>query len=474
MRTREQLAARLNELQTIMQGIVAANPVTVPKEEQDKFDAAMAEANAVKAEEAELVEAEKRSAANRAALAAIQPITTRTTQSQSVFAGSQADTANVTIKSEVMTAQEIVTRFSNCPERKPLDLTAKNGGFRTLGEQLQAIAQAGITNGRGEDPRLHWGNTTPQMAVSGSGASVPSDGGFLIQRDVANDFTSRLVTDGDVLSRVDTTDISANADRLTVNMVDETSRVTGSRWGGVQTYWGAEADTATAKKPKFRQMELTLKDIIGLAYVTDRLLMDANALQSIYTKAFAEEFTFVMEDGVFNGTGAGQMLGILNSNAKVSVTRTTASHVKYEDVVNMWARMYARSRKDAVWFINQDIEPDLYAMSLAIGTAGVPVYMPAGGLSGSQYATLYGKPVIATEYNASLGTVGDIVLADLGQYAMIRKGGLQSDSSIHVRFIYNESTFRWIYRTDGQPKWTTPVTPAKGSNTKSPFIVLAT
>jgi HK97 family phage major capsid protein len=158
----------------------------------------------------------------------------------------------------------------------------------------------------------------------------------------------------------------------------------------------------------------------------------------------------------------------------VSVTRTTSSHIKYEDVVNMWSRLYARSRKDAVWFINQDIEPDLYAMSLTIGTAGVPVYMPAGGLSGNQYATLYGRPVIATEYNASLGTVGDIVLADLGQYAMIRKGGLQSDSSIHVRFIYNESTFRWIYRTDGQPKWTTPVTPAKGSNTKSPFIVLAT
>jgi HK97 family phage major capsid protein len=113
-------------------------------------------------------------------------------------------------------------------------------------------------------------------------------------------------------------------------------------------------------------------------------------------------------------------------------------------------------------------------MSLAIGVAGAPAWLPANAAAGQPYSTLMGLPVIATEYSATYGTVGDIVLADLSEYVMIRKGGMRADSSIHVRFINNESTFRWIYRTDGMPKWTVPITPAKGSNSRSPFISLAT
>lgn len=472
--TREQLAARKEQLKQQMTTLLGDKAV-LTAEEKSQFDTLSAEATEIDGKVAALDKQEKDLNDARASLAAMKPVVVpRRADTQDTFTAANPADGQVVIKSEVMTLEEIRTRFANCPERKPAILTKTNGGFQNLGEQLQQIAQVAITNNSIVDPRLHWGQLTPQMAISGAGASVPSDGGYQIQKDIATDFTSRLISEGEILNRVDTTEISANSDRLTVNMVDETSRANGSRWGGVQTYWGAEADTATAKKPKFRQTELILKDIIGLAYVTDRLLMDAQALQAIYTKAFGEEFTFTMEDGVFNGTGAGQMLGILPSNAKVSVTRKTTGHVNYEDIVSMWSRVWARSRMNACWFINQDIEPDLYTMSLAIGTAGTAVYLPAGGISGQQYATLYGKPVIATEYNASLGTVGDIVCADLSQYAMIRKGGLVADSSIHVRFIYNESTFRWIYRTDGQPKWTVPVTPAKGSNTKSPFVVLST
>ena len=104
----------------------------------------------------------------------------------------------------------------------------------------------------------------------------------------------------------------------------------------------------------------------------------------------------------------------------------------------------------------------------------MPVYLPPGGLSGDRFARLKGAPVIPTEFNPTLGTVGDIMLVDLSQYLLIDKGGPQADSSIHVRFINNEKTFRFIYRVDGRPLWNTVLTPAKGSNTLSPFVALAT
>ena len=112
-------------------------------------------------------------------------------------------------------------------------------------------------------------------------------------------------------------------------------------------------------------------------------------------------------------------------------------------------------------------------MGLVVGTGGTPAYMPPGGLSASPYGTLFGRPVIAVEYCATLGTLGDIMLVDLNEYLMIDKGGMESASSIHVRFIYDETTFRFVYRVDGQPIWNSALTPFKGTNTQSPYVVLA-
>ena len=113
-------------------------------------------------------------------------------------------------------------------------------------------------------------------------------------------------------------------------------------------------------------------------------------------------------------------------------------------------------------------------MSIAVGTGGVPVYMPAGGLSAAPYDTLYSRPVLPVEHCAALGTVGDILFADFGQYLLADKGGIQSASSIHVQFLTDETVFRFLYRVDGQPLWHAPLTPASGGSTRSPFVSLAT
>jgi len=105
----------------------------------------------------------------------------------------------------------------------------------------------------------------------------------------------------------------------------------------------------------------------------------------------------------------------------------------------------------------------------------VPVYLPAGGISGQPYGTIFGRPVIAIEQASDdVGTTGDIMLADLSQYLMIEKGSLETASSIHVRFLYDEQVFRFIYRCDGQPLWNSTLTAYGGNNTVSPFVVLTT
>ncbi|MBQ7798292.1 MAG: phage major capsid protein [Clostridia bacterium] len=336
-------------------------------------------------------------------------------------------------------------------------------GFRSFGEQMMAVYRASTPAGR-IDRRL----TT--RSASGLNETNPSDGGFLVQKDFVADLLKRTYETGVIASKVHKIPLTTNANGIKINAIDEVSRANGSRWGGIQTYWENEADQITGSKPKFRSMDLSLKKLTGLCYVTDELLQDASALENVLKQGFAEEFGFKIDDAILRGTGAGQPLGILNSDSLVTVAKESGqtSKITVANLVKMWSRLWSRSRANSVWYINPELEPELY--QLTVGDK--PVYIPAGGLSDAPYGTLFGRPVLPLEQCEELGKTGDIILADFSQYLLIDKGGINATSSIHVRFLYDENVFRFIYRVDGQPVWNKPLTPYKGSATVSPFVAL--
>ncbi len=199
-------------------------------------------------------------------------------------------------------------------------------------------------------------------------------------------------------------------------------------------------------------------------------------MDTLINQMVAEEIGFQVDDKIIRGTGAGVPLGILSSPCLITVTKEVgqlANTIEGENIIKMWARMYAPSRAKAVWFINQDVEPQLLDMTLGAGATPNLVYLPPGGLSGAPYATLLGKPVIPIEQCSTLGTVGDIILADMSQYLVGQKStGIEAATSIHVKFVYDETAFRFVLRVDGQPWWKTALTPYQGTNTVSPFVVL--
>ena len=304
------------------------------------------------------------------------------------------------------------------------------------------------------------------LKASGLNEAIPSEGGFLVTPDIASGIFENMWGVGNVLSRFSPINVQGNG--LTINAVDETSRATGSRMGGVTGYWMAEAATKTASKPKFRQIDLKLKKVAALVYATDELLQDSGALNSWITRNVPNELRFLVEDSIIDGDGVGKPLGILRSGALVSATRADAGKVADEDISGMWSRRYI-GPQDYVWFANASVMPQLYAMTVG----DTPVYVPPGGFSDSPYGLLFGRPVIETEYNPYLGTVGDILLASPSQYALITKGGIQAASSIHVKFVEDETAFRFVYRVDGQPIWASAVTAFDGTATISPFVALA-
>jgi len=347
--------------------------------------------------------------------------------------------------------------------------------FRSFGEQLLAVAahSRGSVEAAKKIERCH----VLMRAATGLNETQGSDGGWLVQQDYSAELLKRTYETGVLLGQCRRIGISSNSNALTIKGIDETSRVNGSRWGGVQVYWEGEADAIAASRPKFRTMTIPLGKVVGAYYATEEVLEDAPALAGVVNEAISEEFSFKLEDGVIRGTGNGQLQGVLNCAALVTVAKEgsqSAAGIILDNIVKMRSRLWSRSRLNSRWYINQDCEPQLNVLSLTVGNNSYPVLMPATGISGAPYDTMYGRPVIPIEQCETMGTKGDILLLDLSQYLIIDKGSMKSAESIHVRFLNDERCFKFTYRVGGQPLWHSALTPYKGSNTLSPFVALAT
>ncbi len=303
--------------------------------------------------------------------------------------------------------------------------------------------------------------------------SQPSLGGFLIGETFSEELIGSLYSPDRLPGMVRKVTLTGNTNTFKQSGFDETSRANGSRWGGIQSYYEQEGGKKTKSKPKFRQIELGLIKLIGLCYAGDELVQDAARFGEYLREAFTDEINFKVTNSILNGTGSGQPLGIGNSGALVTCDKEvgqTADTIIWENILAMLKRYRPMTPGAGIFVVNQDCLGELLSMSIPIGTSGIPVYQP-GNIPGGA-GMLAGMRVLFSEASPTLGDAGDILLLDPRAYLLIDKAGIQSASSIHLRFDYDETTYRWVYRHNGQPLFASPITPYKGSDTVSPFFVI--
>ena len=394
----------------------------------------------------------------------------------------QADSIMDELSKPEDTADPLFNQIHDETNQKPQNTDQQNiqvskHEYRDFGDQLMDVFTVANVNAM-SDQRQKAVNRLEDIrnAATGLGETVQSDGGFLVQ----TDFVSTLMRDaydtGKLVSSCSPLPITSPSNGAKIPGIDETSRANGSRWGGVRTYWEGEGDEMTASKLKFREIELRLRKLTGLCYATDEMLQDAPLMGAYINMAFAEEFGFAFDDAIVRGTGAGQPLGILNAGAKVSVAKESgqsADSIVAENIMKAYSRMDPRSLSRAKWYVNQECWPQIFQLHLAVGTGGVPLYIEPGKLPDAPNGALLGRPIVPIEQCSALGDAGDIVFADLSRYIWADKGQMQAATSIHVRFLYNETAFKFVVRVDGQPMQASPITPYKGSATVSPFVTLA-
>ena len=359
----------------------------------------------------------------------------------------------------------------------PIDKDEK-GGFGSISHFAAHVAKADRSGGRNVTPELaKW----LKKAASATSLVEGEDqyGGYLIPPEFRSNLMLAVTQMNEILPRCTGVPMKSTMIKIPyVNGFDESGSLV---YGGIQWKWLDELATKTETRPKFGQITLELKKIAGLAYASDEILEDSPmSMENILRNGFRDGLNFALNNVFIRGSGAGQPLGILNAPCLVSVAKEAgqlAATIMFENIVNMYSRIHDTS--GAVWLANQNTLPQLAAMSLAVGTGGAPVWLPAGGISGAPYDTLMGKPLIWSKHCSTLGTVGDIILADWSQYLVGQKAGQGADgkydTSIHLKFDADQTCFRFVFRIDGQPWWPTYLTPPQSTgSTLSPFVVLAT
>lgn len=351
-------------------------------------------------------------------------------------------------------------------------------GFRSFGAFAQTVMNHYRNNVTDEVGRLR------NIATTYGGEGVGADGGFLIPPTFSQEIWQKVMGEDNLLTRCAPLQTDGNS-----IMIPKDETTPWQTTGGVQVYWEGEASQIPTSKPLFEMGNFRLSKLTALVPISEELMQDAAGLESWLRVKAPAKMTAKINTAIVAGTGVGQPLGIIPGYAAVGAsviqvskaTSQPADTIWMTNIESMYSRMYAPWRRNAIWLINQDLEPQLSGMafqasgaaSLLPGTNPVPAYLPPGGLSAAPYGTLKARPVVPIEACAAIGDLGDIIFADLNQYwSLTKAGGIQADTSIHLYFDQALTAFRFIFRVNGQPAWSSTITRQNGGNTLSWAVAL--
>ena len=332
--------------------------------------------------------------------------------------------------------------------------------FKSLGEFLHAVV------GNRSDPRL---KNLYEAREQSMGTGVK--GGFMVppqfratlmelpvQQAVFRSRCASIPTEGDAAVTVPTMDQSPGKGRLS----------------GVDVNWIAEGGNKPETDMYLQEITLTPKEIAAHAVLTDKLIRNWPACETIITSKIRSAMINAVEIAILSGNGVGKPKGFLGSGASISVTRTGTTSIVYADIVNMYNQFYDEMG-EGVWFANKTILPKL--MTMKDDSSGL-IWYPGGRANAKDGVpdTLMGLPIVWNYRQPTLGAEGDLILADMSHYAICEGSGPYVAASSHVYFLNNKTVVKVFNNLDGMP-WlstTIPMSDTASTVVTSPFVYMST
>jgi len=313
----------------------------------------------------------------------------------------------------------------------------KQEKLQEIGDRLKALM---IRKGSGE----------------GQEENTDSEGGYLVQNNLLPSILAPDFMAGTLYSRCRIFNLGKNNNRgARVPISAETSRNASGIRGGVRAYWVAEGYEKTDSAATFDIIDLPLNKAAVIIYVTDQLKADSALLAQYLSKTAQDAIQFLVDRAIVYGGGS-NMNGIAGHAATGNVN--ISAPITAAELKDIYDKYYGG--KNGVWVFSQDLwieVGDLWNDGDA--APALPLTFEGG------VAYLWGLPVIVSDVISDRG----VVLGDFSQYVVVQKE-LTTAVSEELKYLEDESCFRFVLRINGSPYWKGPIVTWDGT-TVHPFVM---
>lgn len=209
----------------------------------------------------------------------------------------------------------------------------------------------------------------------------------------------------------------------------------------------AESQALTATQPTIKTTTVSLEKFVQAYVATEEALADTGALVSEIGAAIPGNFALAFEDGIINGNAT--LVGIVDHAQTVEVavlSSQTAGTIIADNIDDMYCAQ--ENPGQSVWLMSRSAYCQVQKLE---DTEGQRLMVGPNGLSTAPFGTLLGRPILVSDKMVSVGTVGDILFANLSKYKFVSKGALDVRRSDDILFLEGQSMFRFMQRVGGVP-----------------------
>ncbi len=264
--------------------------------------------------------------------------------------------------------------------------------------------------------------------------------------------------------------------------------------GGFQVGRNFEQCCNKSSAAEYAPYTVTLHALYGAFVASDQLLeTNPGMISQEVEEGFRTEFESNRIIEILNGQQTGEYAGIWNSNALIKVSPKSGASSGFtvgsttltrDDIYLMKERLWrggTGTRKNSVWIAALDLQTPLKKLQdLSTAENTYFSFDPKGGPDWAD-GTLDGLPIVFTEYVPPMGFLGCLGLYNLAEYEEYTWKPIRMASSIHAKFICNQTVMKFWTYTGGRPRWDSTLIPKAiaddatdefiNSKTLSPFVL---
>lgn len=360
----------------------------------------------------------------------------------------------------------------------------KKHKFRSFPHYAHDLWRAGPGLARPSEELTSWLKHCADLEVEKRTVGDPSQnvgelesGGALVPTEYSETMLERISTRLDLMNSATIIPMATNAIKIPFLEGFDESQCDVA--GGVVAYWKGEEKQYAASKWEVGTVGLTLSKLTGLAFMTAEIMKwSAISVEPLLYRAFEQAFIKALTRGIIRGTGVDMPLGILDTGANGTLTVSQKDGqdpdtVVLDNILQMYAQFYG-DIGDGTWYANRMLLPQLVKLNQEVGTGGSNVFLMDSQIQNSLSWVLLGMRLVFCDQMSAAGDLGDIGLMNMKEYLVGQPTGQVGpdvSQSIHLKFDFDQTCFKFTSWYDGQPWWPETFKPPYGDEL-SPFVLV--